>query len=116
VKSGKLTVKQNNARNSFVKRHGVRDLSAIDPGEQVMVRENKTWQEGRVIGLADGSGRSYHIETEQGEYRRNRKDIQSTPQKKMLSPAEQKTSNSSRKSSSDSRAKQTRMKQRDLED
>ena len=32
-----------------------------------------------MIGLADGSGRSYHIETEQGDYRRNRKDIHALP-------------------------------------
>ena len=32
------------------------------------------------MAIADGSERSYHIDTENGQFRRNRKDIQPLPQ------------------------------------
>jgi transposase InsO family protein len=68
--------------SSFNKRHGARDLPTLEPEDTVLFKkekEDKVWTEGKVMGLADDSGRSYFIDTDRGEYRRNRKDIQQLP-------------------------------------
>ena len=64
---------------SFDKRHGVKKLSMLDPGDQILMRDENKWKPGNIIEMADGSGRSYHVDTDQGVYRRNRKDLQSVP-------------------------------------
>ena len=66
-------------KEAFDKRHGVRSLSLLEPGEPVLMKDDKVWKTAKVIEMADGSGRSYDVETDQGIYRRNRKDLQAVP-------------------------------------
>ena len=66
-------------KEAFDKRHGVKTLSLLDPGETILMKEDKLWKTAKVLEMADGSGRSYDVENDQGIYRRNRKDLQAVP-------------------------------------
>lgn len=73
-------------KEAFDKRHGVRPLKELEPGEQVRIRagEDRTWREpGTIIQQADDSRRSYHVQTPSGVIRRNRKHLQEVPPIKM---------------------------------
>ena len=66
-------------KKDFDRRHGAQPLPELQPGTPVLVKTDseKKWNtRGTVIGPADESGRSYLINTPQGEVRRNRKHIQ----------------------------------------
>ena len=67
-------------KNSFDKKHGVRPLEPLDPGDTVLVRTEEKWSRpGKILGLADNNGRSYTVETHSGTIRRNRKDLKMVP-------------------------------------
>ena len=66
-------------KEAFDKCHGVRSLSLLEPGEPILMKDDKMWKTAKAIEMADCSGRSYDVETDQGIYRRNRKDLQAVP-------------------------------------
>ena len=48
-----------------------------------MLKEDKNWNlAGNVIEMADASNRPYQVQTDQGVYWRNRKDIHALPEKR----------------------------------
>jgi hypothetical protein len=64
----------------YDRRHGVRNLWPLKPGQSVLVKtdEEKTWKnEGKII-LADPENRTYMLQTPTGLIRRNRLHIQPT--------------------------------------
>ena len=65
----------------YNRRHGVRELPDLKPGDHVRVRMNNesTWQKhGVVVGKHD-LPRSYIVEADGGVYRRNRKHLAQVP-------------------------------------
>ena len=61
---------------TFNRRHGARELPALVPGETVWVPDRST--EATVVDEVDH--RSYEVETSDGTYRRNRRDIVLLPE------------------------------------
>jgi len=64
--------------DQYNKRHGVRELPALQPGDQVLTKldKHKRWEPATIVSNAD-TPRSYIIQTEgQGMVRRNRKHLQ----------------------------------------
>ena len=43
------------------------------------MRDENKWKPGNIIEMADDSSRSYHVDTDQGVYRKNREDLQYVP-------------------------------------
>ena len=54
---------------AFDKRHGAKILNILEPGVCIFMRDGKQWRYGKIIEMADGSNKSYHIETDQDVYR-----------------------------------------------
>ena len=71
----------------FDRRHGVRDLSELQPGDRVRIRNptDKTW--GPDVRVVKKCGiRSYIVDTGSGYVRRNRRQLQLIPSMDMLPP------------------------------
>ena len=68
-------------KHHYDKRHGVRSLPTLRPGEQVMVKlpQNKRWESKGIVTLADPHRRKYQVETPSGTVTRNRMHLQSAP-------------------------------------
>ena len=58
-------------KENFDRRHGVRELPKISPGDFVWIKDR---QSGGVV-REQAAPRSYHVQTEDGEFRRNRRDL-----------------------------------------
>jgi transposase InsO family protein len=59
----------------YNKRHGVRHLGMLKPGDPVRLRQGETWQPA-IVSHTHHAPRSYLVQTSQGGvYRRNRRDI-----------------------------------------
>ena len=54
-----------------------RDLSQLKPGDTIRVQRENKWEPGVVTDHAN-TPRLYHVRTERGEYRRNRKHLMKT--------------------------------------
>ncbi|KAK0146533.1 hypothetical protein N1851_014140 [Merluccius polli] len=66
----------------FNKRHGVRDLPQLRPGDQVLLKldEDKTWKGPASVIRESGTQRSYLVTSPKGgEVRRNRRHMQVVP-------------------------------------
>ena len=68
----KLTQKQEKQKYFFDK--SKRNLNELKPGDTVRVQSEKKWEPGVVVQKAD-TPRSYHVQTQRGSYRRNRKHL-----------------------------------------
>jgi hypothetical protein len=65
-------------KQHYDRHHGARQLPELPQGSSVLIKtdDEKGWKRsGKVRGPADESGRSYVIDTPQGEVRRNRKHL-----------------------------------------
>ena len=54
-----------------------RKLNELKPGDTILVQKKKKWEPGVVVQKAD-TPRSYHVQTQQGSYRKNRKHLMKT--------------------------------------
>ena len=68
----KLSKKQRKQKYFYDKRS--RDLSQLNPGDTIRVQRENKWEPG-VVTDHTNTPRSYHVRTERGEYRRNRKHL-----------------------------------------
>ena len=71
----KLSKKQRKQKYFYDKKS--RDLSQLKSGDTIRVQRENKWEPGVVTDHAD-TPRSYHVRTERGEYRRNRKHLMKT--------------------------------------
>ena len=71
----KLTRKQEKQKYLCDKSKG--KLNELAPGDTICAQNEKQWEPGAVVQKAD-TPRSYHIETQRGSYRRNRKYLMKT--------------------------------------
>ena len=74
----KLTKKQQ--KQKFFYDKSSKNLSKLNPGDTVRVQNDKKWEPGVVVENAT-TPRSYHVQTERGRYRRNRKHLMKTKEK-----------------------------------
>ena len=74
----KLTKKQQ--KQKFFYDKSSKNLSKLNPGDTVRVQNDKKWEPGVVVENAT-TPRSYHVQTERGRYRRNRKHLKKTKEK-----------------------------------
>lgn len=58
---------------TYFNRHA-KDLRPFEPGEDIMIKKGRTWHSGRVISKHN-TPRSYIVDTPDGVYRRNRRDL-----------------------------------------
>ena len=71
----KLTQKQEKQKYFYDK--SKRNLNELKPGDTIRVQSEKKWEPGVVVQKAD-TPRSYHVQTQRGSYRRNRKHLMKT--------------------------------------
>lgn len=62
-------------RDNYDAHHGARELPSLLPGESVWVSDRQTF--GEIV--EETAPRSYNVQTEDGTYRRNRRDVVSAP-------------------------------------
>ena len=65
-------------KENYDTRHRARELSPINPGDTVVIKDMKT--EGTVVKPADNAPRSHVIATPKGEVRRNRRHLNKLPE------------------------------------
>ena len=88
------TVQQNDQhakesyRANFNRRHGVRPLQELRPGDHVLVKTDtdKTWSTPGTVTSEHGAPRSYIVQTPGGDFRRNRRHLQLVPEQQGAPP------------------------------
>ena len=71
----KLSKKQRKQKYLYNKTR--RDLSQLNQGDAIRIQRENKWEPGVVTDRAN-TPRSYHVRTERGEYRRNRRHLMKT--------------------------------------
>lgn len=78
----KSSLKQRQIKQKKYYDRNTKSLQHLNPGDQIRVRQENTWQPGVVVDKAQ-EPRSYNIRTERGQcLRRNRRDLLKTSEKK----------------------------------